>query len=137
MFKKININQKVKAYFHDGSIVSAELFEGDIAKDLPEGIKILEVESNWNYPTISDRQNIIKEIEIFDPIKLEISTNTINYKFAYISKFLHSWKISGEGMDECSGNALDVEKLHVNLVDIMYSGIFALNKEAEDKLGKV
>lgn len=136
MLDTIKIEQKVKSFFHNGGFVSASLLEEDIKSELPDGVVILDVVSEWYYPTYSKRREIVKELEYFDPIKLEISKNFTNYKFNYIASFLKSWRIRGPNIDE-SGGPMEVESLPLDLVDIMYYGMDKIAQNAEENLGKV
>jgi hypothetical protein len=79
---------------------------------------------------------LIKELEIFDPIKVEITVDNITYKNAFIKHYIQSWNIRGPDMDE-DGDASQIEDLPCDLVDIMYQGIMGVSKKAEEELGKV
>lgn len=136
MLNSIKIDQKIKSYFHNESFVSGSIFDGDPDVKLPEGVFILDLTSEWVCPTYSKRKEILKNIEIFDPVKIELSTNFINYKFIYITNFLKSWKIRGPNINE-SGDSSSIDSLPSDIVDAMYAGIEEKIREAEDVLGKV
>jgi hypothetical protein len=130
------INQDVKAYIVNGGFVSAELLAQQPEYPLPENVFILKLESTWKYPTISSRKSLVKELEVFDPIKVEITVDNITYKNAFIKHYIQSWSIRGPDIDE-GGDASKIEDLPCDLVDIMYQGIMGVSKKAEEELGKV
>ena len=130
------INQDVKAYIISGGFVAAELLAQQPEYPLPENVFILTLESTWKYPTISSRKTLVKELEIFDPIKVEITVDNITYKNAFIKHYIQSWNIRGPDIDE-GGDASQIEDLPCDLVDIMYQGILGVSKKAEEELGKV
>ena len=94
------------------------------------------MESEWKYPTLSSRQRLVKEIEVFDPIKIAVVIDGINYKNAYIKHYINSWRIRGPDID-ISGDSLLIDDLPCEIVDIMYDGVTKVTQKAEEALGKV
>jgi hypothetical protein len=136
MLNRIRVSQKLKASFHEGSFVSASLCAECKEADMPHNIVLLYLESEWDYPTIEKRKKLLKDVEIFDPIKVEISASAIDYKSHYISNFLYSWQIRGPDI-LLSSETMSVDDLPCVIVDIMYEGINEVIGKAEDDLGKV
>lgn len=132
----ITINQKVKAYISEGFIVSAKEFKGIIPSSVPDNVVMLELETEWKYPTLSSRQSLVKDLEIFDPVKIEISTNYLMYKSFFIKTFLKSWRIRGPSVD-LSNESASVDDIPCDIVDIMCEGMFSVTRDAEEALGKV
>jgi len=129
------LEQKAKAYIVNGGFVSAKLLETTLDYPLPENVFIIDIRSEWRYPNISLRKNIVKKLELFDPIKIAVSIDSFAYKFEFVNSFLNSWSIRGPGIDE-KGDSSSLDNLPCDLVDIMYEGIMGITKKAEDELGK-
>ena len=135
--KNLSVNQSIKAYIVNGSFVSATLLEDVVNNEkLPENVFIFTLESEWKYPTLSSRQRLVKEIEVFDPIKIAVVIDGINYKNAYIKHYINSWRIRGPDID-ISGDSLLIDDLPCEIVDIMYDGVTKVTQKAEEALGKV
>lgn len=132
----VKISQYAKAYIINGGFVSAKKIEKPPEEKLPENIYILTIDSEWKYPSLSSRKEIVKKLEVFDPVKVEISIDGLTYKGEFIKNFLHSWRIRGPDIEE-TGDADSAENLPCDIIDIMYDGILAIGKKAEDELGKV
>jgi|LauGreDrversion4_2_1035121.scaffolds.fasta_scaffold00018_9 hypothetical protein len=136
MLSKIKVSQKLKASIYNGSLISASLCDECKEADMPNNVIILLVDSEWDFPTLEKRKKLLKEVEIFDPIKIEISASAIDYKNHYIDNFLYSWSIRGPDVDISSDKA-KIDDLPCIIVDIMYDGINSVISKAEEELGKV
>ena len=75
-------------------------------------------------------------ISLFDPVKIEISTNYLMYKSFFIKTFLKSWRIRGPSVD-LSNESASVDDIPCDIVDIMCEGMFSVTRDAEEALGKV
>jgi hypothetical protein len=134
--KNVTLHQKAKVYLENGSFVYAKELFSPIEEPVPENIYVFDIEAEWTFPTATTRAKMLKQVEIFDPIKIEIGYDLLAYKNVFIETFLKSWRIRGPDTD-ISNKDTSLEDLPCDFVDIMYDKIYNLTRKAEDELGKV
>ena len=134
--KNVTLHQKAKVFVENGEFIYAKELASPIEDPIPDNIQVFEIDSEWTFPTSSTRNKLLKQVEIFDPIKIEVAYDYIAYKNVFIETFLKSWRIRGPDVS-ISNEDSSIDSLPCDFVDIMYDKIYNLTKKAEDELGKV
>ncbi len=134
--KNVTLHQKAKVFVENGAFIYAKELASPIEDPIPDNIQVFEIDSEWTFPTSSTRNKLLKQVEIFDPIKIEVAYDYIAYKNVFIETFLKSWRIRGPDVS-ISNEDSSIDSLPCDFVDIMYDKIYNLTKKAEDELGKV
>lgn len=133
--KNVTLHQKAKVYLENGSFVHAKELFSSLEEPVPDNIQIFDIDSEWTFPTSTTRAKLLKQVEIFDPIKVEINYDLLAYKDVFIETFLKSWRIRGPDTDISNENS-SLENLPCDFIDIMYNKIYDITRKAEDELGK-